>query len=89
MKVSAEVFRGIEFVRISNLPEDQREFITASIPSDNIIKILKDKVVMKDCIQYKEYLALYNLYTSVQPVANQNKQLVSQQYETNYKFAFR
>lgn len=64
MKVLAEVFKGIEFVRISNLPEDQKQSISFSILKHQIIKILKDKVVMHDCIQYQDYVVWYDQYVS-------------------------
>ena len=66
MKVTSEVFKGIEFIRISNLPEDQQQIITSSIERDKIIKILKEKIIMKDCVQYHDYIAWYTKYLSQQ-----------------------
>jgi hypothetical protein len=59
MRVAAEVYKGIEFVRISNLPEEQRQKITLAISKEKIIKILKDKKIYGDCIQYPDYLRWY------------------------------
>jgi len=42
MKVLAENYKGIEFIRISRLPEEQKQLITQSLPSDQVIKILKE-----------------------------------------------
>lgn len=53
----AENFKGIEFVRISSLPEDQREKIWQSFQHDKIIKIVKDKALMNDCILYQDYIS--------------------------------
>ncbi|HZX74918.1 MAG TPA: hypothetical protein VFE57_10880 [Cyclobacteriaceae bacterium] len=64
MKVLAEVFKGIEFIRISNLPEEQKNFILATVSNDKVIKILKDKIVLRDCLQYHDYLPLYDQYKS-------------------------
>jgi hypothetical protein len=50
-----EIYKGIEFVRISKLPEDQSEYINASFPKEKIIKILRDEVILRDCIQYHDY----------------------------------
>ena len=50
-----EIYKGIEFVRISNLPKEQSERIHAHFPKDKIIKILRDEVILRDCIQYHEY----------------------------------
>lgn len=50
-----EIYKGIEFVRISNLPKEQSEIIYAAFPKEKIIKILKDEVILRDCIQFHEY----------------------------------
>jgi hypothetical protein len=60
MRVDHEVYKGIEFVRISNLPAEQREKIKASLPKEKIIKILKDEMVISDCVQYSDYLRWFN-----------------------------
>jgi hypothetical protein len=53
--IEREIYKGIEFVRISKLPEEQSEHINASFPKEKIIKILHDEVVLRDCIQYHDY----------------------------------
>jgi hypothetical protein len=53
--VSPELFKGIEFVRISNLPEEQRQRIWKSFQQDKIIKIVRDQALMNDCILYPDY----------------------------------
>jgi len=55
MKVQAENYKGIEFVRISKLPEDQKIVITPTIAKDKIIKILIDNELLVDCIQFAHY----------------------------------
>jgi hypothetical protein len=51
-----EVYKGIEYVRISMLPKEQSARITASFPKEKIFKILKDDdVIINDCIQYYDY----------------------------------
>jgi len=54
-----EIYKGIEFVRISNLPKEQSERIHNAFPKEKIIKILKDEVILRDCIQYHEYQNWY------------------------------
>lgn len=56
MKVLPEIYKGIEFIRISSLPEEQKAFLLKNLPSDKIIKILRDNVLLNDCIQYKDFL---------------------------------
>jgi hypothetical protein len=52
-----ENFKGIEFVRISSLPDEQKERIWQSIQHDKIIKIVKDQALLNDCILYNDYLS--------------------------------
>lgn len=56
MRVKAENFKGIEFVRISSLPNDQKEKIWKSFQHDKIIKIVKDNALLNDCILYHDYV---------------------------------
>jgi hypothetical protein len=52
-----EIFKGIEFVRISALPQDQKDKIWKSFRQDKIIKIVKDEAVLVDCILYQDYIS--------------------------------
>jgi len=60
MKVLAEIYKGIEFIRISKLPEEQRKQIVQVLPSDSIIKILKESELLTDCVQFKHYEAWFD-----------------------------
>jgi hypothetical protein len=60
MKAPSEIFKGIEFVRISSLPGDQKERIWHSLRHDKIIKIVKDQALMNDCVLYEDYLSWLN-----------------------------
>jgi hypothetical protein len=65
MRVASEIYKGIEFVRISSLPVEQKEKLWESFDRRNIIKILKDKSLLKDCVQYQHYKNWYEqTYTS-------------------------
>jgi len=59
MRVSAENFKGIKYVRISSLPADQKNHIWKSINQDLIIKILRDDALLNDCLQYEHYINWY------------------------------
>jgi len=61
MKAKSEFYKGIEFIRISNLPADQK-IIFGSFNQDKVIKILKEDTLISDCIQYTDYLAWYNVH---------------------------
>lgn len=59
MKVDAKIFKGIEYVQISELPQAQREIITQTINSDLFIKLLVDGKIISGCLQYKDYSNWY------------------------------
>lgn len=60
MKVAAKVFKGIEYVQVNQLPEDQRENFVQSINDSLFIKILIDGKVLSDCVQFKDYEMWYD-----------------------------
>ena len=64
-----ENFKGIEFVRISSLPEDQKEKIWKSFQHDKIIKIVKDQALLNDCILYNDYVSWLNQQQSAIPMS--------------------
>jgi hypothetical protein len=55
----AEIYKGIEFVRISCLPADQQEKLRSSIKRDQVIKILIGNTLAEDCVQYHDYKAWF------------------------------
>jgi hypothetical protein len=55
MKISAKNFKGIEFVQLSQLPEDQRSKILETLNRNFLIKILMDGQILGNCLQYKDY----------------------------------
>jgi hypothetical protein len=59
MLAPAEIYKGIEFVRIGLLPADQQEKIKGSIKRDLIIKILIGNTLADDCVQYHHYKAWF------------------------------
>ncbi len=90
MRAAAENYKGIEFVRISTLPEDQKQLIWTSLKRDKIIKILKNDCLLNDCVQVSDYEAWYteNYFvkstessSTPQPPKNQN--------QSEYKLAFK
>lgn len=64
----AKVYKGIHYVRVSDLPEDQQVQIKHIESKDLIIKILTESELMSDCITYQDYQNWYqNIYTRVSP----------------------
>ncbi len=65
MKVNSTVYKGIEFVEISTLPNEQKSSLLQTINPELLIKILVDGKLMPRCIQYKYYEDWYE--NSYQP----------------------
>jgi hypothetical protein len=88
MRAAAENYKGIEFVRISALPEDQKQLIWTSLKRDKIIKILKNDCLLNDCIQISDYEVWYTenyFVKSVESPANPQQPT----NQTDYKLAFK
>ena len=88
MRTQSENYKGIEFVRISTLPEDQKQLIWTSLKRDKIIKILKTDCLLNDCIQLRDYEAWYseNYKTEVITLAPSS---VQSRTQPEYKLAFK
>jgi len=59
MRVPPESYKGIEYIRISSLPDDQKKYLNQTLHRRLIINILKDDALMNDCLQYKHYITWY------------------------------
>jgi hypothetical protein len=57
MKIASEIYKGIEFVRISSLDANEKMSIWQTIEREKIIKILRDNELLSDCIQYHDYVS--------------------------------
>jgi hypothetical protein len=85
MKIKAEDYKGIEFIRISALPGDQKSKITQTINSQQIIKILKEKELLNDCIQYTDYSAWYSTNYAAQERVAQNPAIKREIRDRSFK----
>jgi len=66
MKVKSTIYKGIEFVEIYSLPNEQKQYLLQTIDPELFIKILVDGKLMSQCIQYKDYEEWYdNAFLSV------------------------
>jgi len=65
MRAVAENYKGIEYIRISSLPSDQKKSIYQSLNQKLIINILKQDAILNDCLQYRHYIIWYeNVFRS-------------------------
>jgi hypothetical protein len=69
MKVNSRIYKGIEYIQLNDLPQDQQEKIIETLHSEFFIKILIDTTIIKNCIQYKDYEMWFDsLYVTQQSV---------------------
>ena len=65
--VKPKIYKGIEYIQVSELPEAQRTILLETLNEDLLIKILANGVLYEDCIQYRDYRYWYeNIYEPVQ-----------------------
>ncbi|HEY4652990.1 MAG TPA: hypothetical protein VIH22_00680 [Cyclobacteriaceae bacterium] len=50
-----KLYKGIEYVKLNELPEDQQRKIRESLNQELFIKILVNGELQLDCILYKDY----------------------------------
>ncbi len=68
------VYRGIEYIRISELPDVERSQIKNWLNGDMIIKIQTESELLPDCVVYKDYVHWFeNIYTNLHPADTSEK----------------
>ena len=77
MKAKARLFKGIEFITVSELPPDQRMLIENSPTGPERIKILIEGKIVENCIQYSNYLQWYNTVFATAVPATKPKELIA------------
>jgi hypothetical protein len=60
MKADCKIFKGIEYVQMSELPQAQREVLSQTINPELFIKLLVDGKIVSGCLQYKDYSKWYH-----------------------------
>ena len=71
MMIKSKVYKGIEYVLLSELPREQQEILNASLNKSLLIKILINGKITSDCLQYRDYKLWYESIFKVQtPVAD-------------------
>lgn len=79
MKVSSKIYKGIEYVRLIDLPADQVEKFALSMNEDSIIKIMIDGTIVKDCVVYREYETWFDSTYPKSKVAASSRKAVPQE----------
>jgi hypothetical protein len=75
MKVSSKIYKGIEYIQVKDLPEEQQEKILETLNHECLIKILIDKSIISNCIQYKDYVLWFDTIYNVVRATQQHRTL--------------
>ena len=59
MKAIARVYKGIEFITVSDLPTNQQLLLQQNAEVERI-KILQDGKILNNCIQFRDYDKWYS-----------------------------
>jgi hypothetical protein len=59
-KIKPTTFRGIDFIQIIEIPDDQRQDFISWLTQDQIITVATNKKVYSRCVQYSLYNEWYN-----------------------------
>jgi hypothetical protein len=68
MKVERKIYKGIEYVLFSELPQTQQEKLLQTLSVDAFIKIMIDGTIVSRCIQFKDYSNWYEIVYKTKPV---------------------
>ena len=83
MKVNSTIYKGIEFIEISTLPNDQKASLLQTINPDLLIKILVDGKLMPRCLQYKVYEDWYD--NEYRPMSKSDRNAIPESRGTEVK----
>lgn len=71
MMLPSQIYKGIEYILVSDLPLSQRELLLKTIDERTFIKILIDQRIIGPCLQYKDYIQWYDMCYPSQHVAQE------------------
>ena len=55
IKLNKKTYRGIEYINLSSLSDNQSKSLSKSLSDRTLIKILQDDLVVSDCVLYSAY----------------------------------
>ncbi|MBT1706367.1 hypothetical protein [Chryseosolibacter indicus] len=78
MLLESKIFKGIEYIHLSDLPEAQKERFLQTTSRYVFIKILIDGKVVSNCIEYSTYSNWFHTIYKAEPKkqASDNKKAV-------------
>jgi hypothetical protein len=87
MKVNSKIYKGIEYIQLSDLPKDQQDLIVKNLNEEFFIKILVEKNVLSNCIQYKDYALWFDTFSNSKAASRSEVPVNSPSLEVVYSKA--
>lgn len=78
MKIACKIYKGIEYVQFSELPQAQQEKILQTLQHDFFIKIMINGEIISKCLQYKDYTRWYENVFNLSRAPQLRENIVSQ-----------
>jgi hypothetical protein len=75
MMIDSKIYKGIEYVQVSELPQLQREKLTQTLNQDLFIKIMIDGKIVSDCLQFKDYSFWYHSVYQPKAIAGEKVEI--------------
>ena len=72
-KLESRTYRGIDFIRINELPNEQYDAFMNWVGKDSIITIQIDGEVQKNCVQYSDYSYWFESIFSIDDSKSANR----------------
>ncbi len=77
MKVNSTIYKGIEYIQVNVLPDDQKTRLLQTINHDFFIKILIDGKLVGRCLQFKDYEIWFeNIYKAQTATTTKNSRTI-------------
>jgi hypothetical protein len=87
MEVKAEFYKGIEFIRISDLPEDLRQLFWQTFDHKKVIKILRSGSLLNDCVLLNDFMHWQQTTRAEKFTSLQSEQATPQNFTINIQQA--
>ena len=55
IKLNSTTYKGIKYIRLNAMPVEEAKALKQTLDQRTLIKILKDDVVIEDCVVYSAY----------------------------------
>jgi len=64
--ISPQNYRGIFYVKLETLPEEQKYQLSNWLPATELIKLKVEENIIDNCVNYQDYLFWYENFYSLE-----------------------